>query len=148
MASTDSRASATWSGTLTQGSGTLRLASGVAPELPISWASRTARAAGKTSPEELVAGAHAACFSMAFSADLTKAGTPPTRLDVTAIVTFAQSDGGWRVASSRLEVRGVVPGLDQAGFEVAAIGAKDTCPISQALKGNVEISVAATLEQG
>jgi len=148
MTSTDSRASATWTGTLAQGSGTLRLASGVAPELPVSWAARTARAAGTTSPEELVAGAHAACFSMALSAGLSEAGTPPTRLDVTATVTFAQSEGGWRVASSRLEVHGVVPGLDQAGFEAAAAAAKDGCPISQALKGNLEISVVATLEEG
>jgi len=143
----ESRAEVTWKGTLAEGGGRLRLASGVVPELPVTWASRTARSAGKTSPEELLAGAHAACFSMAFSHDLSEAGTPPERLDVSATVTFAQGDGGFAVQSSHLDVRGVVPGLDQAGFETAAAAAKDGCPISQALKGNVALSVAATLEQ-
>jgi len=122
--------------------------SGAAPEMPVTWASRTARSEGKTSPEELIAAAHASCFAMAFSGDLTKAGTPPRSLDVTAIVTFEQTDAGFHVASSRLEVRGVVPGLDQAAFATAATAAKDGCPVSQALRGNVEISVAATLDQG
>jgi lipoyl-dependent peroxiredoxin len=148
MNSTDSHAHVTWSGTLTQGGGTMRLDSGVAPEVPISWASRTARSAGKTSPEELLAAAHASCFAMAFSGGLSGGGTPPSRLDVTATVTFAESDAGWGVASSHLEVRGVVPGLDQEAFAAAARAAKDTCPISRALVGNVELSVAATLEQG
>ncbi|HUK77560.1 MAG TPA: OsmC family peroxiredoxin [Thermoleophilia bacterium] len=148
MISTDSRAQVTWGGTLTQGAGTMRLDSGVAPEVPISWASRTARAAGTTSPEELLAAAHASCFAMAFSGDLGDGDTPPDRLDVTATVTFAQSEAGWGVASSHLDVRGVVPGLDQEAFAAAAEAAKDGCPISRALKGNVELSVTATLEQG
>jgi lipoyl-dependent peroxiredoxin len=148
MNSTDSHAHATWTGTLAKGGGTMRLDSGVAPEVPISWASRTARAAGTTSPEELLAAAHASCFAMAFSAGLGDGGTPPSRLDVTATVTFAKSEAGWGVASSHLEVHGVVPGLDQEAFAAAAAAAKDGCPISQALKGNVELSVAATLEQG
>ncbi len=145
--SAESRAEVTWNGTLTQGAGRLRLTSGVAPELPVTWASRTARSAGRTSPEELLAGAHAACFAMALSHGLTEAGTPPGRLAVTATVTFAQSDAGSGVESSRLEVRGVVPGLDQTAFELAATAAKDGCPISHALKGNVALSVAATLEE-
>jgi lipoyl-dependent peroxiredoxin len=148
MNSAERRAQVTWSGTLAEGSGLLRMASGAAPELPVTWASRTARSEGRTSPEELIAAAHASCFAMAFSADLTEAGTPPRRLDVTATVTFQQTDAGWHVASSRLEVGGVVPGLDQAAFETAAAAARDGCPVSQALRGNVEISVAATLEQG
>jgi osmotically inducible protein OsmC len=119
----------------------------VAPELPVTWASRTARSEGKTSPEELIAAAHSSCFAMAFSGGLTEAGTPPDSLDVTAVVTFAETAAGFRVASSRLEVRGVVPGLDQAGFAAAAEAAKDGCPVSQALRGNVEITVVATLEQ-
>ena len=147
MTSAERRAQVTWRGTLAQGTGRLRLASGAAPELPVTWASRTARSEGKTSPEELIAGAHSSCFAMAFSGDLTKAGTPPESLEVTAVVTFSGATGGFRVASSRLEVRGVVPGLDQAGFAAAAEAAKDGCPISQALRGNVEISVAATLDQ-
>jgi osmotically inducible protein OsmC len=148
MNSAERRAQVTWSGTLAEGSGRLRMASGAAPELPVTWASRTARSEGKTSPEELIAAAHASCFAMAFSGGLTEAGTPPRSLDVTATVTFQQTDAGWRVASSRLEVWGVVPGLDQAAFETAATAARDGCPVSQALRGNVEISVAATLEQG
>jgi osmotically inducible protein OsmC len=145
--SAQSRAELTWNGTLAQGAGRLRLTSGVTPELPVTWASRTARSAGKTSPEELLAGAHAACFAMGLSHGLTEAGTPPERLDVTATVTFAQTDAGAAVESSRLEVRGVVPGLDQTGLETAAAAARDGCPISQALKGNVALSVVATLEQ-
>ena len=147
MTSAERRAQVTWTGTLAQGTGRLRLASGAAPELPVTWASRTARSEGKTSPEELIAAAHSSCFAMAFSGDLTKAGTPPESLDVTAVVIFEQTDVGWHVASSRLEVRGIVPGLDQAGFAAAAEAARDGCPVSQALHGNVEISVAATLDQ-
>ena len=148
MNSAERRAQVTWKGTLAQGGGTLRLTSGAAPEMPVTWASRTARSEGKTSPEELIAGAHASCYAMAFSGDLGKAGTPPEKLDVTAVVTFEQADAGWHVASSRLEVRGVVPGIDQATFAAAAAAARDGCPVSQALRGNVEISVAATLEPG
>ncbi len=148
MDSAERRAQVTWSGTLAEGSGRLRMASGAAPEMTVTWASRTARSEGKTSPEELIAAAHASCFAMAFSHGLSEAGTPPDRLDVTATVTFQQTDAGWHVASSRLEVGGVVPGLDQAAFETAALAARDGCPVSQALRGNVEIGVAATLEQG
>ncbi len=147
MISAERRAQVTWTGTLSEGSGRLLMASGAAPELPVTWASRTARSEGKTSPEELIAAAHASCYAMAFSGDLTDAGTPPRSLDVTATVTFEKTDAGWHVASSRLEVRGVVPGLDQAAFETAAAAARDGCPVSQALRGNVEISVAATLDQ-
>ena len=143
------RAEATWTGNLATGKGTVRLASsGAATELPVTWASRTERSDGKTSPEELIAAAHAACFSMAFSNELAQAGTPPTRLDVSAVVTFAAADGGWKVASSALTVRGVVPGIDQAGFAQIAEAAKDGCPVSGALKGNVALSVDAVLEQG
>ena len=109
MASAERRAHVTWTGTLTQGAGFLDLSSGAAAKLPVTWASRTARSDGKTSPEELIAGAHSSCFAMAFSADLAKAGTPPQRLDVTAVVTFAETAAGYRVASSRLEVRESYP---------------------------------------
>jgi osmotically inducible protein OsmC len=147
MISAERRARVTWTGTLAEGSGRLRVGSGAAPELPVTWASRTARSEGKTSPEELIAAAHASCFAMAFSHGLSEAGTPPHSLDVTATVTLAQTDDGFRVASSQLEVRGVVPGLDQPAFQAAATAAKDGCPVSQALRGNVELSVAATLDQ-
>ena len=141
------RADATWEGDLLSGSGVVSASSsGAFSSLPVSWASRTEAADGKTSPEELVAAAHAACFSMAFSSNLAKAGHRAERLDVSAQVTFDKLEGGWTVTKSQLTVRGVVPGIDQAGFAAAADAAKDGCPISRALKGNVELSVDATLE--
>ena len=140
------RAEATWSGDLTSGSGTVSaVSSGVFSDLPVSWAARTESSDGKTSPEELVAAAHAACFSMALSAGLGRAGTPPERLDVSAEVAFEKQDAGWKVASSHLTVRGVVPGMSEEDFVAAAEAARDGCPISGALKGNVELSVDATL---
>lgn len=141
-----SRAAVVWNGDLASGKGTVTATgSGAFRDLPVSWAARTEAANGKTSPEELVAAAHASCFAMAFSAGLARAKTPPTRLEVTCAVTFDKTDAGFRVISSALEVKGQVPGLDQAGFEAAASAAKDGCPISQALKGNVQLSVKATL---
>ena len=141
------RAEATWEGDLLSGSGVVSAASsGAFSSLPVSWASRTEASNGKTSPEELVAAAHAACFSMAFSSGLAKAGFPAERLDVSADVTFDKLEGGWTVTKSALTVRGVVPGIDQAAFAAAAEAARDGCPISRALKGNVELSVDATLE--
>ena len=141
------RAEVQWSGDLTSGNGTVSaISSGAFESLPVSWAARTESSDGKTSPEELVAAAHAACFAMAFSGGLGRAGTPPERLDVSADVTFDKVDDGWRVVSSALTVRGVVPGMSAADFIAAAEAAKDGCPISQALKGNVELSVDATLE--
>jgi lipoyl-dependent peroxiredoxin len=140
------RAEASWSGDLTSGSGvTSAASSGVFSELPVTWADRTEGPKDKTSPEELVAAAHAACFSMAFAARLGRNGTPPSRLDVSADVTFAQVDGGWKVASSALTVRGEVPGISLEDYTAIAEDARDNCPISVALKGNVELSVNATL---
>ena len=140
-------ASATWQGDLASGGGTVSAkTSGVFADLPITWASRTERSGGRTSPEELVAAAHAGCFCMALSHGLGGAGTPPQRLEVTAAVTFDQVEGGFAVTSSALTVRGRVPGIDADAFRAAAEAAKDGCPISQALKGNVELSVEATLE--
>ena len=139
------RAEVTWSGDLTTGSGTVSaISSGAFSDLPVSWAART-ETPDKTSPEELVAAAHASCFAMAFSGALGRAGTPPDRLDVSAEVTFDKLEAGWRVLSSHLTVRGVVPGMSEADFVTAAEGAKDGCPISQALKGNVALSVDAAL---
>lgn len=140
------RARVVWTGDLMKGDGKVTAeSSGLFREAPVTWASRTERSDGKTSPEELLAAAHASCFAMALSFGLGNAGTPPQRLEVTAVVTFEQVPGGFRVKSSALEVAGTVPGLDAAGFQRAAEGAKDGCPISQALKGNVELSVKATL---
>ncbi len=140
------RARVVWTGDLMKGSGTVTAeSSGLFKDAPVTWASRTERSDGKTSPEELLAGAHASCFSMALAFGLAQAGKPPQRLEVTAVVTFEQVPGGFKVKSSALEVTGSVPGLDAAGFQKAAEGAKDGCPISQALKGNVELSMKATL---
>lgn len=142
------RADVLWQGDLLSGSGVVTASSSRAfAELPVSWASRTEAPGGRTSPEELIAAAHASCFAMALSFGLANAKTPPTRLDVSAAVTFDRADGGWRVISSALTVRGRVPGLDQDGFRRAAEAAKDGCPVSQALKGNVALSVQATLEK-
>lgn len=143
---TTRRAEATWSGALATGNGVVSaVSSGVFTDLPVTWAARTETPDGMTSPEELVAAAHAACFSMAFAGRLGRAGTPPTHLEVSAEVTFAQQDSGWKVTSSALTVRGEVPGIDAATFRAEAEAAKDGCPISGALKGNVELSVEATL---
>jgi osmotically inducible protein OsmC len=139
-------ASVTWNGDLQTGSGMLNyVSSGVLARLPVTWASRTQEHNGKTSPEELLAAAHSSCFSMAFSARLAKNGTPATKLDVTAEVQFEQVDGAWKVTRSTLKVRGIVPGIDQATFATIAEDARDNCPISKALTGNVELAVETTL---
>lgn len=141
------RATATWNGDLLAGSGTVRAAtSGAFGDLPVTWASRTEEPDGRTSPEELVAAAHAACFSMAFSNILAKAGTPPDRLDVECAVTFDKLDAGWRVVSSALTVRGRVPGISAEDFAAHAEAAKAGCPISNALNPAIALSVEATLE--
>ena len=146
MAATRS-ATVTWSGTLAEGSGTVSAGtSQLFTDLPVSWASRTEAPAGRTSPEELLAAAHASCFSMQLSGALTRAGTPPDHVHVSATVTFDKVGDAWSVTASQLDVVGVVPGLDEAGFDAAAQAAKDGCPISRALAGNVELSVSATLE--
>jgi lipoyl-dependent peroxiredoxin len=143
------RATVTWNGNLVNGSGRVSAeTSGTFTELPVSWTARTEEPGGSTSPEELIAAAHAACYSMAFSSELTKAGTPPGELRVTAAVTFAKDETRWSIASSHLEVRGRVEGSNQSDFAAAASRAKDGCPVSRALQGNVEISVSATLEGG
>jgi osmotically inducible protein OsmC len=140
-------AEVTWDGDLQTGSGVVeRVGSGVFGGLGVSWAARTETPEGRTSPEELLAAAHASCFAMALSGNLARAGTPPSRLQVTAAVTFDKRDDGWRVTSSALTVRGVVPGATADGFAAAAEGARIGCPISKALAGNVELSVEATLE--
>lgn len=139
-------ATANWSGNLTEGSGMLQyISSGAFSRLPITWGSRTAEHAGRTSPEELLAAAHASCFSMALSNQLAKNGTVAERLDVRVDVTADKREAGWTVLSSAIKVTGVVPGIDAAKFTELAEAAKDGCPISRALKGNVELSVEATL---
>jgi len=145
MAMADRTANTVWEGDLAHGNGTLSLKSGATPELPVTWASRTERSDGKTSPEELIAAAHSSCFSMALSHELTEAGNKPDRLEVSSTVTLDLVDGAPTVTTSKLTVRGKVPGIDQAAFEEAAAGAGKNCPISRAL-GGVDIQVDATLE--
>jgi osmotically inducible protein OsmC len=139
-------ARAVWNGDLMSGSGAVSAASsGKFADLPVSWSARTEAPGGKTSPEELLAAAHASCFAMALSAGLARAGTPPKRLEVSSKVTFDKVGENWTVVSSELEVRGQVPGADAAKFAQAAEGAKDNCPVSRAFKGNVKLSVKASL---
>jgi osmotically inducible protein OsmC len=140
----ESTATTVWSGDLAHGSGTTTPASGAFGEVGVSWASRTERAAGKTSPEELLAAAHASCLSMALSNGLAKAGTPPERLETSATVTFVPGTGITKIA---LEVEGSVPGLDESGFVAAAEDAKVNCPVSQALAAVGEITLAARLSR-
>ncbi|MEA2155056.1 MAG: lipoyl-dependent peroxiredoxin [Solirubrobacteraceae bacterium] len=140
---TSSRATTVWEGGLEHGSGTTTPQSGAFPATDVSWATRTERAAGKTSPEELLAAAHASCYCMALSHELGGAGTPPGHLEATATVDFVPGEG---VKSSHIVVTGSVDGVDQEAFAAAAQAAADGCPISAALKGNIEITVEATLE--
>jgi osmotically inducible protein OsmC len=140
-------ANAVWNGTLTEGSGSFSLSSsGVLTDSPVTWAARTGQPDGKTSPEELIAAAHAACYAMAFSYALQGAGTPAESLDVTAVVGFGpKPEGGMQVTHSHLTVKGVVPGMTAEQFTEAAIKGEQGCPVSNALRGNVEITVTAML---
>jgi osmotically inducible protein OsmC len=131
----------TWEGNLLEGNGVVAMKSSGIGEFPVSWPSRAEQANGKTSPEELIAGAHSSCFSMALSNGLTKAGTPPTKLETTADVTFQPGAG---ITGIHLTVVGTVPGLDEAGFVKAAEDAKANCPVSQALAGTT-ITLSASL---
>jgi lipoyl-dependent peroxiredoxin len=145
MAMAKRTASTEWHGDLAHGGGVVTGASGGFGELPVTWASRTERSGGKTSPEELIAAAHSSCFSMALAHGLTQAGKPPEYLHVSANVTLDERDGAPTVTSSELTVSGRVPGIDEAEFEQAAADAGRNCPISRAL-GGVEIGVQATLQ--
>jgi osmotically inducible protein OsmC len=147
MIKAERRAEVVWEGNLIHGSGkVVSVGSGAIGELPITWASRTERSDGKTSPEELIAAAHAACYAMAFSHTLAQAGTPAERLLVNAVCTFEQVEGGFKITTMDLDVRGKVPGLDEAGFEKAAQQAEQGCPVSNALRNNVQIRVKAHLD--
>lgn len=142
---TVSKASAVWNGKLRDGNGTFEAGSG-SFKGAYTFLTRFEGKAG-TNPEELLAAAHAACFSMALSAGLEKAGTPATRITTTAQCTMDKVDGANGVAKMRLETRGVVPGADQAGFQKAAEDAKQNCPVSRALKGIPTVELVATLER-
>ncbi len=139
-----SRASTIWEGDLMSGKGKTTAGSGSFRDLNLGWKARTEGSAGNTTPEELLASAHASCFSMALSHALAQGGHKATRLETTCTVEFGpKASGGFEVKSSSLEVKGTVPGIDQAAFTQAAEGAKSGCPISTALK--IPMSVKATL---
>ena len=147
MARAERRADVVWEGNLLQGHGKIvGVGSGALVELPITWASRTERSDGRTSPEELLAAAHAACYTMAFSHTLAQSGTPAERLTVRTVCAFEQVESGFKVTTMDLDVRGNVPGLDQAGFEQMAQQAERGCPVSNALRNNVQIRVKAQPE--
>jgi osmotically inducible protein OsmC len=131
-----------WEGDLLSGSGVTSLDSGAAQPMKVTWKARSEEHGGLTSPEELIAAAHASCYSMAFSSNLAKNGTPPTALDVEATATFVPGQG---ITSMELSVVASVDGIDEDKFQELVTVAKDGCPVSQALKGNVPISITATL---
>jgi osmotically inducible protein OsmC len=137
-------AEVSWSGDLASGNGLiLYVSSGAIARLPVSWAARTEAHGGKTSPEELLAAAHASCFSMALSHGLAQDGHPPDRLNVKATSTFVPGTG---ITAMKLDVTGRVQGMSEEEFRAAAQNAAENCPVSQALKGNVDISVDAHLD--
>jgi len=130
------------------GSGTITsTGSGALQNLSVSWKARTEEPGGSTSPEELIAAAEAACFSMALSHGLAQQGSPPERLDTSAVCSFEKVGDGWSITRLALEVEGQVPGIDEQAFREAAEDAKAGCPVSSALAGNVEITVTPRLVQ-
>ena len=141
---TERHAEVSWQGSLMEGSGRIeRVGTGAFGPLDVSWAARTEEPEELTSPEELLAAAHAACFSMALSHELAERGNAPERLDTRAEVTFEPGPG---ITKIHLAVRGRVPGLDEGAFREAAESAKVGCPVSQALAGVPEITLGAALE--
>ncbi len=146
MLHAERQAAMTWEGNLVQGKGTIRLGSRAVEELPMTWAARTERPDGKTSPEELIAAAHAGCYAMALALTLAQAGKQPERLQVSAVCTLEEVAGKPRITRMSLEVQGKAPGLDAAAFEQVARQAEQLCPVSNALRNNVAIHLDAHLE--
>jgi lipoyl-dependent peroxiredoxin len=144
MATAERRAEVVWEGDLPHGSGRVTVGSGAIGEQAVTWASRTERSDGKTSPEELIAAAHGSCFAMALSNVLAQGGTPPERLEITAVCTFDVDNV--KVSSVDLDIRGHVPDIDAEGFQSAVEQAEQGCPVSNALRGNVEVRLNASLE--
>jgi osmotically inducible protein OsmC len=138
-------ATAVWEGDLFGGSGQVSTQSGVVSNAAVKWSSRAEQADENTSPEELIAAAHATCVSMALANGLAQAETPPTTLETEATATFEETPNGFRMTTMRFSIRGQVEGVDEDGFRRAAEDAKENCPVSQALKGNVDVSVDASL---
>jgi osmotically inducible protein OsmC len=141
------RAEANWSGDLLAGGGAVSAStSGIFSDQAITWRARTEAAEGKTSPEELLAAAHASCYAMALSHELAGAGHPPERVDVSVEVSAGKTDSGWTVQTSAITVRAKVPGADAALFGEKANAAKAGCPISRAISDSVDITLDAALE--
>jgi osmotically inducible protein OsmC len=146
---TDRVAHAIWEGPLTSGKGDLEFASSGIGRYPLAWSSRVESPDGRTSPEELLAAAHAACYAMAFSHALAQAGTPAERLHVSSTVTvLPKQGGGLQITRSALEVEGVVPGLDAEAFRKTAEAAEQSCPVSNVIRNNAEITLNANLKSG
>lgn len=141
---TEKTAHATWEGTLAEGHGTFSLGSGAVTDQAVTWKDR-AEEGGGTSPEELIAGAHASCVLMALAGVLARAQTPPTKLESEARTTFEKVGEGFKITRIALSIRGEVEGIDDDAFQQAAETAKENCPVSQALKGNVEVTLDAHL---
>jgi len=139
------RADAVWEGAVAKGGGRVSVASGAFPEQAITLKRRTEGGKGTTSPEELIAAAHASCYAMALAAALTRNETPPERLEVSAEIALDRVEGGLKIMASMLSVRGSVPSLDASKFQEIARTAEQSCPVSNALRGNVEINLSAEL---
>lgn len=146
MAIATRQAEISWDGTLASGTGTLSSGSGALERLPVSWAARTDRADGKTSPEELIAAAHASCFAMALALVLGEAEAPPDRLTIAAKCTLDEVERAPRITSVELDIRARVDGLDEAGFQRHLARAGELCPVSNALRAAVKIGVHGRLE--
>lgn len=148
MSKTERQAEVTWEGNLLKGHGRVRARSGTFGDVPLTWASRTeVHSQGKTSPEELIAAAHAGCYSMSLSQTLSAEGKTPEQLTIKAVCTFEQVEGMLKITTMTLNVQGKVPGLDAADFTEAALKAEQRCPVSNALRNNVVIQVNAHLEE-
>lgn len=146
MALAERTAEVHWESSLARGEGSVRGGSGAVSDVPLDWASRSERAHETTSPEELLAAAHASCYAMALSLLLSRAGNAPERLDVKAKCSL-EAEGDWyRISALDLDVRGEVAGLDAEAFNRAAEEADAHCPVSNALRGGVELRLSATLE--
>jgi lipoyl-dependent peroxiredoxin len=140
------KAKAVWEGDLLHGGGEVSTDSGVIKNATVEWSSRAEQADENTSPEELIAAAHATCVSMALAHGLAQAGTPPKRLESEATATFEQVGEGFQITTIKLSIRGEVDGIDGVAFQEAAEAAKDNCPVSQALKDNVEVALDVQLD--
>ncbi|HET9493470.1 MAG TPA: OsmC family peroxiredoxin [Chloroflexia bacterium] len=134
-------ATSVWNGNLNEGSGRVTVESGALPEFPVTWAARTVRSDGKTSPEELIAAAHSSCFSMAVSNVLAKNGNTPESLEVQSTVIFERINDKPTASTVEVRVRGRVPGIERSTFEQTVREAGLDCPISRALKGSMEIKI-------